>query len=65
MAKSSGQKAGIFGAEKYPVMHKASKWDHGEGPKGFTHMGKKVAGTGPSQHPKQSKIARSGKKTGA
>ena len=49
-----------FGRHPYPNMKKASKYDHGEGPKEFTHMNKKVASTGRSQHPKQVTIAKSG-----
>lgn len=54
---------GIFGSKKLPSMHKASKYDHGEGPKEFTHMNKGVASTGKSQHPKQVTI-RGGKVKG-
>jgi carbonic anhydrase len=53
-----------FGTHKLPSMKRASKYDHGAGPKEFTHMNKAVAGTGKSQSPKQVKIARSGRPTG-
>lgn len=49
-----------FGTKKMPSMKKASKYDHGPGPKAFTHMNKAVAGTGKSQSPKQTRISRGG-----
>jgi hypothetical protein len=65
MPKAHGQAAGIFGKEAYPSMSKVSKWDHGRGPKEFTHENKSVASTGKSQHPKQAYIKKSGRKGGA
>jgi len=53
-----------FGKNTMPSMKKASKYDHGEGPKEFTHMNKPVASTGKSQHPKQVYLAKSGKAKG-
>jgi len=51
----------IFGTSKLPNIKKVSKYDHGEGPKEFTHMNKPVASTGRSQHPKQVTLKKSGK----
>jgi hypothetical protein len=42
-----------FGRGPLPEMHKASKFDHGQGPEDFAHMDLSVARTGMSQHPKQ------------
>jgi hypothetical protein len=53
-----------FGRSLYPNIKKASKYDHGEGPKEFTHMNKSVASTGKSQHPKQVTIAKNGRARG-
>lgn len=53
-----------FGKSVYPNMKRASKYDHGAGPKEFTHMNKTVAGTGSSQHPKQVKLSKGGRASG-
>ena len=46
-----------------PAMHKVAKYDHGQGPKDYTSMGRKVAKTGTSQSPKQTYLSTKG--TGA
>jgi hypothetical protein len=51
------------GSGVMPALHKASKYDHGTGPKEYTHMGKSVAGTGKSQNPRQTYLSKRG--TGA
>jgi hypothetical protein len=45
-------------------MDRASKWDHGHGQQDWNHRNSAVAGSGPSQNPKQVYLKRSGKKTG-
>jgi hypothetical protein len=54
--------AGEFrhGAGVLPSMSRASKYDHGHGPKEFTKMNKSVAKTGRSQNPKQVYIGKNG-----
>lgn len=47
-----------------PEIHRASKYDHGTGPKEYTHMGKKVAGSGSSQSPKQTYLSKRGTGSG-
>src|ERR1700693_3407921 len=54
----------MFGRFPKPMISKVSKYDHGEGPKDFTHMGKSVAKSGHSQHPKQAYIKHNGRKGG-
>jgi hypothetical protein len=47
--------AGEFrhGAGVRPDLKRVAKYDHGQGPKEYTHMGKGVAKSGKSQSPKQ------------
>ncbi len=42
-----------FGKNTMPNIKRMSKYDHGAGPKEFTHMNSPVAGTGRSQKPHQ------------
>lgn len=43
-----------------PTIQRASKYDHGQGPKEYTHMNKTTAKTGPSQSPKQVHLSKRG-----
>ena len=52
------------GSGVMPTIYKASKYDHGTGPKEYTHMGKKVAGSGSSQSPKQTYLSKRGTGSG-
>lgn len=54
--------AGMFrhGLGVRPTITRASKYDHGQGPKEFTHMDKGVAKTGKSQSPKQTVLGKNG-----
>ena len=50
------------GVVKTPQIHRASKWNHGDGAFSQTHTNLGVGGSGPSQRPHQAKIARGGKR---
>jgi hypothetical protein len=47
-----------------PSMSMASKYDHGHGPKEYSHFGKSTAKSGKSQSPKQTYIGLNGTKRG-
>lgn len=47
-----------------PTIQRASKYDHGQGPKEYTHMGKSVAKSGSSQAPKQTYLSKKGTGSG-
>ncbi len=54
--------AGMFrhGLGVQPDIKRVSKYDHGQGPKEYTHMSKSTAKTGKSQNPKQVYLSKKG-----